>query len=495
MADQYEDDKLKPQNTVQAQPNPVQSRRMQVGQQQPKATGFTNIQRVIGASQGNRLGSTVAGGVRQAGQQAQSALEKSREEFQKGLSQSNLATEENQAAASGLIQRAGQGQIGDEDLSQAQKFREGQFTGPTQIENASRLGMQASSAESLGRLGTSEGGRQALLQKFVGRPGYAAGQQKLDTLLLGQDREAVNAARAATAGLTSQATRAIESAAAQAQTTAQANKDFAERFKTDVGGNISNVDTAAQSAFEQAKQSEGQRKTAFESLANNLLGTFKPTLRSSEIVANRNARENLIKSSGLPPEMQDKLRQAMSATSGEARKTLLQNVLGDYQESGNLAKETVMSQDQAKSFSALNKLLGRDVDVSKAGTFQAGSGSLRTNVADSAINMANQLKAAQQFAQTHSPEDFESIASGRSKPSAQVLNVALTPEERKEYEFLSTKSNYSTKNKNRDAGADRARYEELTQKARNKASQIASQSRQSAQTAAELQARLNRGEY
>jgi hypothetical protein len=500
MANQYEDDKNKPQNTVQAPPNPVQSRRMQAGQQQPKATGFTNIQRVIGASQGNRLGSTVAGGVQQAGQQATSALEKSREQFQKGLQESSLATDENKQAAQGLIQRAGQGQIGEQDLSQAQKFREGQFTGPTQLQDAARLGLQASSAEQLGRMGGTEGGRQALLQKFVGRPGYASGQQRLDTLLLGQDREAINQARAAASGLSSQAAREIESAAAQAQTTAQANKQFAEQFTGDVTGRIGGIETALGTALKDTQAREAQKAVDFELLKRNLMG------------GGQNAYNALQNSNLLPDDIKSQLGQIIGTaqrsnsgyTPGGAANvsTAINRILSGFQEAQGLDTQSLMSKDQAGSFSALNKLLGKEVDVSKAGTFQEGRANVDTKSLQSSKNLLDQINQATGTVQKTSQSRIQDLESkiSRNELSRDDIGSLLTGEDLAEYNRLNSKSNVasygmSKEERSKQKAADLARLQELQKKAQQIGQSQIQQYRAAEARRAALVDRLNRGEF
>ena len=67
-------------------------------QPQRKGTGFTNLARVMQASQGSKLGQTIAGGITGQAQQVQSGIKTAQDEFQKeaeSLKQSIRNLEEN----------------------------------------------------------------------------------------------------------------------------------------------------------------------------------------------------------------------------------------------------------------------------------------------------------------------------------------------------------------------------------------------------------------
>ena len=79
----------------------------QVQQKQPqkKGTGFTNLNRIMQANQGNRLGQTVAGGVTQAGQNLQSGVRQSQATFQTDADKARVDTEANAAKRANVLGR------------------------------------------------------------------------------------------------------------------------------------------------------------------------------------------------------------------------------------------------------------------------------------------------------------------------------------------------------------------------------------------------------
>jgi hypothetical protein len=74
-------------------------------QPQKKGTGFTNLNRIMQANQGNRLGQTVAGGVSSAGQNLQSGIKQSQAGFQTEAEKNRLDTDTNRAQRSGVLGR------------------------------------------------------------------------------------------------------------------------------------------------------------------------------------------------------------------------------------------------------------------------------------------------------------------------------------------------------------------------------------------------------
>ena len=388
----------------------------------PKGTGFTNIQRVMGASRGNKLGSTVVGGIQQAGQQAQQGIQKAQSQFQEGVNANLLGTEQNQAAATGLIgSAAAGGDLSEEQLAQAGKFREGQYAGPSGLKDASQLAGRAQDAERLGQLSTSAGGRQGLLQQFVGKPQYGAGQQRLDSLLLGQDRAAVNQARAATAGLSDQANRSLEAAGAQGQEAAGRNKEFAQKFLGEAGGKQTGIagelDTEAKSFLgeEAAKYTpEALAKSMGEQNVNMFGMDLTPT-QKAEL-----AKQN--------PEL-------MGVTGGDMSQQQIQDMLAKGDFSSLRGRTSEAAQGKTKGFNALNKLIGKgdNIDASKlanrgkAGINDAAMANLQGGIDSEAKNAAEAgytPEAMNEYEKQATDEEFRRAGGGADQAAEASMKAS-----------------------------------------------------------------------
>ena len=354
-----------------------------------KGTGFTNIQKVMQASQGNKLGSTVVGGIQQAGQQAQQSMEQAKQQFQTEREKANINTEANAAVSADLIKNAVDGsELTANQLADAEKFRKGEYAGPMGLENAAALGMKAQSAEQLGQLSGSAGGRQGLLQQFVGGTQYGAGSQRLDSLLLGQNRQAINQARAATAGLAEQAARGIETSGAEAQAAAAKNQDFAQQFLGKAGGEQTTLSSAITADAQKFLDSQKAASTP-EGILKAIQAKYhsgddnRDTFDKWHGTGNRGDVNNQIKVGDAVLNASD--RAALLAKHPEYASlvgsdlTSEQIAKGDI--SGVLGRTSAEAQGKTKGYNALNKLIGKGDDIkggelAKAGTAEFNAAKL-----------------------------------------------------------------------------------------------------------------------
>lgn len=238
------------------------------GQGVPKSqqgTGYTNLSTLLNANQGNKLGSAVAGGIENVGQQTTNALQQGQQDFNTQSQANNLNTAQNQQNVQGVLSNLGvnnnatgayQSPTGNVtgpstgDVSNFQQYMAGQYAGPTNINNISGIQNQAASAQQQGQEVSSAGGRQALLQQYASNPGsqYSAGAQNLDTALLGATGgQQLNQARQAVSGLTNQVNNASSAAQQQAQQIANQNAGFGQAVTGQVQGALNNNYTNAQS--------------------------------------------------------------------------------------------------------------------------------------------------------------------------------------------------------------------------------------------------------
>lgn len=252
---------------------------------QPKGrigTGFTNIQQMIGANQGNQLGQAVGGGIQNQAQQVQQGIGQAQNQFQgatkaatdtssgttaqnqrdttfknitgyqapsadspqpqssPGTVQTSSVNSPSPEATSSQSQPATQsGPLTAADTSNFSSLFNGTYSGPQNLSNASQLQTQAQQAQQLGQSISDPYARGALLKQFAAQgPQYTAGQQGLDSLLLGATGgNQLAQARRSTQGLTAQE-QAAESAA-QAQSGYAQNQ--AKNFGTDTQNQLANL--------------------------------------------------------------------------------------------------------------------------------------------------------------------------------------------------------------------------------------------------------------
>lgn len=238
-----------PQQPTQADQQKQQDRNRQRG------TGFTNINKVLGANvgagkqMGQKIGSSLsgqAGAIKEGIQQGQAGFQAG---MQSGTEQANKAIasgkelqqqEGEQADAyanrlAGIGQQPTQGQPTQTqpmDLSeQGKALRGAAYQGPQGMEKAGQLTSQAATASALAKLGGTAGGQQQLLASQVaGRGGYGSGHSALDRMLLAKGgQQEIQRGRSALTGIEGAAQGAVQGA--QQQATAQAASIEANKTK------------------------------------------------------------------------------------------------------------------------------------------------------------------------------------------------------------------------------------------------------------------------
>lgn len=237
-------------------------------QPQRKGTGFTNLSRILQASQGSKLGQTVAGGITGQAQQVQSGINQAQQQFQQEAEQKRIDTAENKKKVGSAINAAvTSGEVNPDDINLFQQVKAGEYKGPTQLANQQQLQAQAQQVQSLGNLasgigdrsGTKQGGRQELLNRFVGGTDYTSGQRKLDeSILAKQAGPSLAAAARQTRGIGQQA----EQAGAMAQAQAQQYSNLAKIFSKETADQI----TAAQEPISSdlnTRVAEAQKKETY----------------------------------------------------------------------------------------------------------------------------------------------------------------------------------------------------------------------------------------
>ncbi len=135
-------------------------------------------------------------------------------------------------AQSGTNQTGTTGAPSAGDISKFAQYMQGNYAGPNQLQNYAGLQAQGQNLQDIGRNVNTPGGLQSLLQRYIGGPQYNEGQQRLDTLLLGQTGypQLQNIARS-TQNISNVPQTAEAQAQAQAATTALGNQQFAQNIR------------------------------------------------------------------------------------------------------------------------------------------------------------------------------------------------------------------------------------------------------------------------
>lgn len=308
------------------------------GLQRPKGSGFTNLNRVIGANQNNRLGSTIGSNIQGQAQQAKSGINQASQNFQQQAQANQIGGEQDVQKLNTVLQNPVQ--ANEQDVKDFSRFRSGQYQGPQDIANKEQVYGNAQQAEAMGQATGSQLGRQGLLQRYVGNNQYNQGKQNLDALLLGRTGgNDLRAARQASQGLSGQAqnqSMTAQNIAAQNQQMAQ---NFAKQTNEAIAGKTNPV---LDELSKRAATAEQEKQAKLEGLRKDLYG--------GEISAEDAAALGLSEGQDL---YGADLSKALNPAAIQAN------------------AQNVASQQEAANLNALNRLAGKDQfgDESQAGSF------------------------------------------------------------------------------------------------------------------------------
>lgn len=353
----------------------------QQAQPKRKGTGFTNLQRILQASQGSKLGQTIAGGITSQAQQVQSGVKSAQEEFNKKLQ--DEANTRNEQRRNEIIQTAASGedieQVNPNAYGDFKRYLSGEYRGPMQLENQQQLATQAQQAEALGTLasgvgsrsGTGIGDKQQLLRRFAGGADYTSGQRKLDESILARDPNANLAAAARqTRGIAQEAQRA----ASTAQAKAQEHQNLAGIFAKDTATRIDEAQTPISQKInekvQQARNIEIERNTFIDDLnkqlkSNAILG-LSPKQSADSLI-------NLLKQDEykkyIPSDIinlltndSDNFINRAVAVGKDPSNILLNSILASSKVAENISRQGLAASDEevakeGKKLDLLNKLL------------------------------------------------------------------------------------------------------------------------------------------
>lgn len=166
-------------------------------------------------------------------------------------------------------------------ISQFSKLLQGNYGGPSQLNDYNTLLAQGQNLQGLGQNINTQGGLQSLLQQYIGGNNYTQGQQGLDTLLLGQTGkpQLQNTAR-----MLQNVIKIPQSAQSQAQglaqQTATGNQQFANNLRNQLTAAENPILQNIQNQIDTANQTNQGIQTSANSI-NDLLNNPTQSLNSN----------------------------------------------------------------------------------------------------------------------------------------------------------------------------------------------------------------------
>lgn len=239
-----------------------------------QGSGYTNIQKVLNANQGNQLSSAVGNNLQNTETSAQSNLANSQNQFNQQTQANQANTQGNQQLAQNVLAdpssytNQSNNPANAQQGSQFTNLLSGQYQGPTSLNNATNIQNQAANVAQQGQaLGTS-GGRIGLLQQMVGNPQYTSGDANLDSLLLGQSSSPqLQQAKQQALTLQGQVGNAVTGAAAQGQQQQAQAQQFGKALQGQLGSDITSQTAAIQN---QATQNQTANNAQYQKAISDL---------------------------------------------------------------------------------------------------------------------------------------------------------------------------------------------------------------------------------
>lgn len=251
-----------------------------------KGTGFTNLNRVLGANQGagQKMGQQIGNSLSNQAGQIKQGIQAGQSQFQTGMQQGTQKAKDAIGVGQNISNQLQQNQDAFAQQDQNQLKQQGQalqgaaYQGPQGIQNAGKLQSQSATASALGKLGATGAGQQQLLASQVaGRGGYGLGQSSLDRALLSRGgQQAIQQGRSSLSGIESATKGAIQGAQGQATATAadiDANKvKTIQELQNRLSGAGDDTSGGIKGLTQQAKEQTAQYNTQAQKLQQMLSG-------------------------------------------------------------------------------------------------------------------------------------------------------------------------------------------------------------------------------
>lgn len=340
-----------------------------------QGSGYTNIQKVLSANQGNKLGQAVGGGIAGQTAQTQGNLNNAQSQFQQDTAANQANTGQNAQLVQNVLGNTADYAQGGANAQQGQQFQQlmsGKYAGPTQLNNQQQIQNQAADVNQLGQATGSQAGQMGLLQRFVGNPQYNQGQQNLDQLLLGQTGQPqLAAARRGALQLQGQVGNALNSAQTVAQQQAGQAQQFGQGVQNQFGQTVSGINTGLQQQAQTLQQGANQKyQKAITDLQSgtvtpdeaNLLGLSNGQQVAGNVLQNANqyltqnanqaTAQNVANAKNYA--QIDALRQLGSGSAPASAQNILQKYAGQDQNANQFQNQQQITGNQA-GFNSTNQ--------------------------------------------------------------------------------------------------------------------------------------------
>lgn len=335
-----------------------------------QGSGYTNIQKVVQANQGNNLGSSIGNNIQQVGSSAQNNLKNAQNQFNQQTQANQFNTDANNQLVQNVLNDPTQA-VNQTNGNQFQNLISGQYQGPQGLQNAGQIQSQAANVGQMGQALGTAGGRIGLLQQLVGNNGqYTSGQANLDNLLLGQSNSPeLQTAKRQALTLQGQVGSAIQGAAAQGQQNTNSAQQFGQGVRDQFGNVVSSANSDLQKQATQAQENRDQQYQ--QTLSDLKSGTITQDeanqlgLSQGQNVYNllndpsKFLQESALKASaGNVASAQDYAKmQALQKLGGQFAPQNAQQAFGNYQDptqAGRFANDQAMTGDQSGFQNALS---------------------------------------------------------------------------------------------------------------------------------------------
>lgn len=409
---------------------------------QNRGTGFTNIDRILGANQGagQKIGQSLGASLTGQANTVKAGVEGAQNTFNTGYNQANNAAEGSINAAQSYARQAGEtdqqyadrigggsaipntlnnGVVSGGSLTAdtssgsnsstatpntntsatntatpnyqqiGQNLTNAAYNGPTGLTNSDQLTQQAANVAALGNLANTQGGQSQLLSSFVAKPGnYSQGQNALDSLLLGQGgQQYVQQGGAATRQVGQLANQASLNATNQANAAQSA-------VNTNKANTLQNLQNSLSGSGTVDATGNPTGITGIETSAQNQATQFNNnTIRLQQLLNGQNADGTAI----------------TSANMSDSDKALL----GNLSQFGGLSSLNNLYVDPNNK-SSINNVLG-----SIAGNLNTNGGTY--------YYQGNQQQAAENLSNILGQTDTASAIAGQTPFNTNILASSSTP--------------------------------------------------------------------
>lgn len=154
-----------------------------------KGTGFTNIQRMISASDPSRLGTSLANNIKGTATNLKTGVKKAGEDFKSGLATQQQSLQTQKDAATGAVMAAPEA-LDDTGINAFQNYMGSTVNAvPLNVANTNAL---RGKAQQQTNLATNPYGQAELLRGVVSNPKYDTRKQQLDSMILQRDKNSQN---------------------------------------------------------------------------------------------------------------------------------------------------------------------------------------------------------------------------------------------------------------------------------------------------------------